>query len=248
MSFIRSSIISTHTLGQLFGSKQAIRFDDMAFAVHPFGLNGVEPGALRWQEKWQDMDTFPRLLDLLVVLANPGANGLTLMPGGVIPNQEPVRLPLLEQTLATPIQELGGDRAHRASADKAQPHLFALGFIWGALLPQHAIAGQGFGIWIAFLEGLFDQTDRMLRVLPGVHARQSKATPPDFISKADSPGWLVAGPGDQPITGVFFRRYCGSGLLIQCLARFQLVLSRLRARRTLSSETCAEMMPCSKLT
>lgn len=46
----------------------------------------------------------------------------------------------------------------------------------------------------------------------------------------------------------FFRRYCGSGLVIQCLARFQLVFSRLRARRTLSSEIGTATMPCSKQT
>src|SRR5262249_10876117 len=44
---------------------------------------------------------------------------------------------------------------------------------------------------------------------------------------------------------VFFW-YSGSGLVIQCLARFQWVFSRLRARRTLSSEIGTAMMPCSK--
>jgi hypothetical protein len=58
--------------------------------------------------------------------------------------------------------------------------------------------------------------------------------------------WLVA--SNQSVASVFFRRYCGSGLVIQCLARFQLVLRRLRAQRTLSSEMGAPMMPCSKLT
>jgi hypothetical protein len=88
----------------------------------------------------------------------------------------------------------------------------------------------------------------VLRVLPGAHARQSKAAPPDLVQKADGPGRLLAGPSNQPVASVFFSRYCGSGLVIQCLARFQFVLSRLRARRTLSLETSVAMMPCSKLT
>ncbi len=68
----------------------------------------------------------------------------------------------------------------------------------------------------------------MLLVLPGMHTGQGKATPPDFILKSDGPGGLLAGPSNQSVTSrFFFNRYCGSGLVIQCLARFQLVFSRL---------------------
>src|SRR5260370_40726415 len=88
----------------------------------------------------------------------------------------------------------------------------------------------------------------MVFVLPGVHARQGKATPPHLVEEPDRPARLLASPSNQAVTGVFFSRYCGSGLVIQCLARFQLVFSRLSARRTLSSETSWEMIPCSKLT
>jgi hypothetical protein len=88
----------------------------------------------------------------------------------------------------------------------------------------------------------------MLSILPGRHARQGKAAPPDLVLEAYGPGRLVASPSNQPVACIFFCRYSGSGLVIQCLARFQLVLSRLRARRTLSVETSVAMMPCSKLT
>ena len=84
MRLIGSSIISTDTLGQLFRGKQAIGLDDVPLAVDPFGLNRVEPGALRGQQEGQDTHACARLLDLLIVLANPGANGLTLVPGGVV--------------------------------------------------------------------------------------------------------------------------------------------------------------------
>src|SRR2546429_1784694 len=248
MRLIGSTIISADTLGQLFSSKQAIGLDDVALAVDPFGLNRVEPGALRRQQEGQDTHACAGLLDLVIVLANPGANGLTLMPGGVIPDQKPVGFALLEQPLAAPVQELRGDRAHRSSADKTQPHLLTFGFLWGPFLPQDAIAGQCLRVRITLLPAMFHQTDRVLRVLPGVQTRQGKTTPPHLILEADGPGRLLAGPGDQPVACVFFCRYSGSGLVIQCLARFQLVLSRLRARRTLSVETSVAMIPCSKLT
>src|SRR6266568_1922142 len=108
MRLIRSSIISTDTLGQLFRGKQAIGLDDVPLAVDPFGLNRVEPGALRRQQKGQDTHACARLLDVLVVLANPGANGLALVPRSIVPDQEPVGFALLEQALTAPVQELCG--------------------------------------------------------------------------------------------------------------------------------------------
>jgi hypothetical protein len=44
--------------------------------------------------------------------------------------------------------------------------------------------------------------------------RERKATPPDFIGKSNRPGGLLAGPGNQTVSGVFFTWYCGSGLVI----------------------------------
>src|SRR5450755_1193542 len=171
MRFIGSSIVGTHTLGQVFGSQQAVGLDHVALAVNPFGLNGVEPGALRRQQTWQDTHALPCLFDLPVVLTNPGANRLTLVPGSIIPDQEPVRFAALEQSLAAPVQELRSDRAHWSSADKTQPHLLTSGLLWCPLLPQYPIAGERFGIRVSFFPGLFDEADGMLSVLPGRHAR-----------------------------------------------------------------------------
>src|SRR5260370_26968685 len=216
--------------------------------MHPFGFNGIEPGTFGGQQERQHAHAFPGVLDLLVVVAYPGAHGLTLMAGGIIPDQEPVRLPFFEQALATPLQELGGDGAHRASGHEAQPGLRTVRLIRSPLLPEDAITGQRFGIGIVLAPGLLHQPDGLVLTLPGMHLRQRKAAPPDFIAKANRPRGLLAGPSNQAVPRVFFCWYNGSGLVIQCLARFQLVFKRLSARRTLSSEMGVEMMPCSKLT
>ena len=144
------------------------------------------------------------LLDLLVVLANPGTNRLTLVPGRIVPNQKPVGLALRKQTLAAPVQELRGDGTYRSSADKTQPHLLALWFLWSSLLPQDAIARQRFWVRVSFFPRLFDQMNRMLRVLPRIQTRQSKAAPPHLVLEADGPGRLLAGPSNQPVACVFF--------------------------------------------
>src|SRR6266568_1323067 len=216
--------------------------------MHPLGLDGIEPGTFGRQKERQNAYSFAGLSDLLVVLTNPGAYLLADMPGGVIPDQQPGGLALGLQPCATPLQKWDGQRTHRTTRDEAKRHLAPNGIALGSLLPQDPITGQGFGIRIAFLPHLFHQAHWVLLLLPGMHARQSKATPPDLVEEANRPVWLLTTPGNQAVACVFFSRYCGSGLVIQCLARFQLVLSRLRARRTLSSETGVAIIPCSKLT
>ena len=248
MRFIGTSKVGTDPFSQLLSGQQAIVLNHVAFAMHAFGLNRIEPGALRGQQERQNANLFARLLDLLVVLANTVANGLTLVPGGIIPDQEPVVLALLEQALAAPVQELYRDRADGASSDEAQPHLVSLRLLWDYLVPQDPIAGQRLGIGIPFLPGLLHQAHGMALILPGVQARQGKATPPHLVEEASGPVRLATGPSNQAVASVFFSRYWGSGLVIQCLARFQLVLRRLRARRTLSLDTSVAMSPCSKLT
>ncbi len=248
MRFIGTSKVGTDPFSQKLRRQQSIVLNHVAFAMHPFGLNRIEPGALRGQSERQNANPFARLFDLLVVLANPGANGLTLVPGGIIPDQEPVVLALLQQALTAPVQKPYRDGADGASRDEAQPHVVSLRLFWGSLLPQDAITGQCLGIGIPLLPGLLHQAHGMVLVLPGVQARQGKATPPHLVEEASGPVRLATGPGDQPVARFFFSWYCGSGLVIQCLARFQLVFRRLRARRTLSLDTSLGMMPCSKLT
>src|SRR6266566_4409259 len=92
MRFIRTIKVGTDPLRQLASGKPAIMLDYVALGMHPFGFNGIEPGTLRRQQERQNPHALVRLFDLLVVLADPGTNRLTLVPGGIIPDQEPVGL------------------------------------------------------------------------------------------------------------------------------------------------------------
>ena len=245
MRFIRTAKVGTDPLSKLLSRQQAIVLDHLALGMHPFGFDGIEPGALGGQQERQNPHAVAGQLDLLIVLADPGANRLTLMPGGMIPDQKPVRLALLLQALTTPVQELRGDSAHGSASHQAQPDLRAVGVLCFPLLPQDTVARQGLGIRISLAPLLLYQTHRLVLALPGMSMGQGKAAPPHFIAKADGPPGLLAGPSNQAVTSVFFGWYSGSGLVIQCLARFQLVFKRLSARRTLSSEMGVAMMPCS---
>ncbi len=47
MRFIRTSKVGTDPLRQLASDQQAVLLDDVALGMHPFGFDGIEPGALR---------------------------------------------------------------------------------------------------------------------------------------------------------------------------------------------------------
>ena len=138
MWFIRAAKMRTDPLRQLFGRKQPIEFNDGSLAMHPLGLDGIEPGAFRWESKGQDAHTFARLFDLLIVFSDPGSHDLADMPGSIVPDEQPGSFALSRQPFAAPVEKLGGDVAHRTPRDKAQPHLGAIRVLRGSLLPQHS--------------------------------------------------------------------------------------------------------------
>src|SRR5262249_42102364 len=156
--------VSADPFSQLASRQQAVALHHVALSMHPPGFNGIEPGTLRRQQQWQNAHALARLLDLLVVLADPGANSLTLLPGRIIPDRGPVRLAALEQARTAPVQERSGKRAHRTGADKAQPDPVTLRFIRGPFLPQHTIPSQRFGVEISCLPGLFNEAHWMIWV------------------------------------------------------------------------------------
>src|SRR5262249_40011215 len=73
-------------------------------------------------------------------------------------------------------------------------------------------------------------------------------TPPDFVAEPQGPRRLGHSPLDELVAPFFFRAYAGSGLVIQCLARFQFTRKRRRARRMVSSLTRRGVRPWAKLT
>src|SRR5207247_10188118 len=78
--------------------------------------------------------------------------------------------------------------------------------------------------------------------------RLGQPTPPDFVAKPQDPRRLGHGPLDQLVAPFFFRAYAGSGVVIQCLARFQATRKRRRAKRMVSSLTRRGVRPWAKLT
>src|SRR5262249_54877689 len=130
----------------------------------------------------------------------------------------------------------------------AQPDALGL-----APLPQqYPIAGQRLRVGRVrgrFGDVLLDQVQWAVRFVgPSVQVGTSKATPPGLIGKAQSPVRRLLGQSDQAVTPPFFRAYPGSGLVIQCLARCQLMPRRSRVWRMVSPLTRVGTIPWATLT
>src|SRR5262249_27327240 len=94
----------------------------------------------------------------------------------------------------------------------------------------------------------FDQAQRSVVLRPGVQGRTRQPTPPGLVLEAQHPVRGVSAQADQAVARAFFHAYAGSGLVIQCLARFQPTPSRLSAWRMASPLTWRELIPWAKLT
>src|SRR5512133_369199 len=244
MSFRRAIQGSTNALFHLPRGKRPIWFSDPALAMHPFGLNRIQPRAFNGQGANKDAYSLSGFPHLAIVCLDPLTHRPADMPTGVVPNQDQHALPLRLQLAAAPVQKLGGDGAQRAVLHKAQPEfLLPLLCLHGTVVQQQAVASQGFGGPICLGWDLFDQPQGLSIWRPGVQMRLREAAPPGFILKPNRPVGMTAGQADQPIAESFFRWYSGSGLVIHCLARFQRMPSRASVARMVSSLTRSRVKP-----
>ena len=245
MRLTLTTIIGIDQCFEFGGTQQTVRFRYRTLPMDPFRFNGVEPRTFAGQVAGDEARTLGTPLDLLMVLANPGPHRLTTVPGGVVPDQEQGREALCCKLYRAPCQKLDGDGTHRAPGDKAEPHLVRL--LWPRP-HQQAITGQRLGIGVVLGWGQLLQLLRGLGVSPALLVGLGEPTPPDFVANPQRPRRLGVGPLDEPVAPFFFRAYAGSGLVIQCLARFQVTPNRRRASRMVSSLTSRGVRPWATLT
>src|SRR5258706_7323128 len=168
--------IGTRALRYLAAREQAVRLDNGTFAVDPLGLDRIEPGAFDRQVARQDPYAVALLLDLLVVGMDPAAHVLADVPGSVVPDQGPDQDVLPLQLRAAPGQEPGGDGAHRAPVDEAQPDLLGL-LPRAGVTHQEAVTGQSLGVGIVFGDRLLHQAQGLGGVGPAMQGWARQPTP-----------------------------------------------------------------------
>src|SRR5436190_22324596 len=84
--FVGTAEDGADSLGQFARGEQAVGLDHLAFAMHPFGFDRVEPGALDGQGAGHDAHARARVADLPVVSFDPAAHLVAGMPGGIVPH------------------------------------------------------------------------------------------------------------------------------------------------------------------
>ncbi len=238
MWFIRTSKVRTDPLGKLFGGQQTIPFDHIALGVNPFGFDRVDKGGFSWAKRRAEY----------APLCHPASPAGYVHDSRSAPvcsherkryreTQQPGRLALRLQSSTTPFQKLGGHGADGAGSRQSEatsaseqdrkpfpaakePHNKRRLLGQGHLSARTVLPGGQAGLYFA-------------RHVCG--ARQVCST--IFRPETQLPSLAVGSPRRSADRVRFFSRYWGSGLVIQCLARFQLVPKRLRARRTLATET-----------
>ena len=174
--------------------------------MNPFWLDGIEPGAFGGQKQGGECARpgFLPLHHLVVLHGIQVRTQLAVVPGSIIPDQQPTGFADRLQSGATPLQKLDRDDADRTTIHETERHLFAGGIGCRPLLPKHSITGNGFGIRII----------RARPVRPGARADQHPGlgrqmwkrdpAPPPLVQKSDGPVWLRARPAIKRSRAVFF--------------------------------------------
>jgi hypothetical protein len=125
-----------------------------------------------------------------IVLPQPGSHLVAEVPRRVVPDQQHRGEPLRRSRRAAPGEQGGGLGADRAACPTAQQHWFGLG---GDVTHHQAIAGQRLRLRISVGPRFFSQAHGRLVRRPGLQRRLRQATPPDCITKAQSPRWMGDG-------------------------------------------------------
>src|SRR5215207_351871 len=228
MLVMRTTEDPADPLSKLVSAKQSLGLRDLAFAVDPLGLYGVEPRALGGQQARYYPNPLAAGFDLAVVGVDPTSHLMAFVPACVVPDQKQGLLTPRLEPLATPPKKLRGYGAHQAAIYKPKPALFELRQI-------QPVAGERLRLGIVLPRLFLEEAHRLARLSPGVHRRPLKTRKPTLILKAKSPLRMALGQPDQPIS-------------IQRLARSQRTPSLASVVRMVSPLTCLSVMPSSKLT
>ena len=200
------------------------------------GAMRLQPGTLAGQGAHHEA-TAAIPLDTPLVRLAPRPHGMADVPRGLVPHQQPRRFAFHRHPVRPPRQTLCRHRTDRTTVDKAEAHALCVS-------ASQPITRDRFGRWVVAVRRVLDHAEWLGRG-PGMAVGLGQAAPPHRLLQPPHPVRMPQCQGHQAIAPLFLRAYCGSGLVIQCVARCQLVASRWRARRRLSSLSTRSGMPCS---
>src|SRR3712207_6557453 len=123
MLVMRTTEDPANSVGELVSSQQSVGLYDLALAVCPLGLYGVEPRTLLRKKAAHDPHSAPALLDFPVVLSEPAPDLFGDVPACVVPDEKQHSLACRLELLATPRKEPRRYGTHRPAIHKPQPRI-----------------------------------------------------------------------------------------------------------------------------
>src|SRR5215207_7969741 len=229
-----------HPLGEFVRAQQSIELHDLALAMNPFRLDGVQPRTLFREKATDDPHPTAALLHFSVVFAEPWPHLPGDVPACVVPDKKQGLLANSFEALAAPREKPRAYGAHGPAVDEPYPHVLEP---WKV----EAVAGYGLGVGVVLGDRLLDHARGLALLGEGAQSGQRHPAPPAFVLKAYCPLGVGRSHLHQSVAPPFFRSYKGSGEVIHRLARCQRMPRRRQSvARMVSPETLFSVRPSSK--
>src|SRR5215212_166043 len=243
MLVMRTTKYPANPLGELVSSQQSVGFHDLALAVYPLGLYGIEPRTLLRKKAAHDPHSIAALFDLAVVRSEPAPDLFGYVPASVVPDQKQHSLARRLELLATPRKEPRGYGTQRPPIHEPQPRLLVE---FGQI---ESVAGDGLRLGVVFGNGPLHETLGLPFLAPATQGRQGHPAPPALVQESHRPLGMRLGEANQSVAASFFLSYRGSGEVIQRFARCHFTpRRRISVARIVSPETRFGVIPSSKAT
>src|SRR5215203_4102195 len=213
MLVMRRTENPAYPIRKLVGSKQPVWLDDLALAVYPLRLYGVQPRTpLRKKATHDPHPSFAAaLLDPAVVSSEPAPDLPGDMPARVVPDEEQNLLADLFELLQAPLNELGRYGTDGPSVNEAQPRI-------ADLRKVESVAGDGFRLGVVFGHRALNQVKGLALCGEAAQGGQSHPAPPALVQETHRPGvGICCGHAHQSVAAAFFLSYKGSGEVIHRL-------------------------------
>src|SRR5215208_3942226 len=181
MLVMRTTEDPANSVGELVSSQQSVGFYDLALAVYPFGLDGVQPRTLLRKKAADDPHSASALLDFSVVRSEPAPELFGDVPARVVPDEKQHSLARSFELLATPRKEARRYGTHRPPIHEPQPRLLVE---FGQI---EAVAGDGLRLGVIFGNRALDEALGLPFLAPATQGRQGHPAPPALVQETHRP-------------------------------------------------------------
>src|SRR5215208_7428962 len=199
MLVMRTIKYPANSVGELVSSQQSVGFYDLALAVYPLGLYGIEPRTLLGQKAAHYPHSAPAVLDFSVVRSEPAPDLPGDVPACVVPDEKKGLLVNSFEPLAAPREKPRAYGTDRPAVDEPYPYVLDP---WKV----EAVAGYGLRVGVVLGDRLLDHARGLALLGEGAQSGQRHPAPPAFVQEAAGPQRVGVGCLHQSVAPPFFVR------------------------------------------